>query len=112
MMHLTPDQLEKFETIKWLTDPLGARGSGRTQLLAMAYIQHSISYRCWVTVVNHGMGHHPMAITELLDRIKYLIPEKYNLKIKSLNSRMPSILVEPIPDKNDIIKQYTSPWGD
>ena len=51
---LTPDQATKFESILWLTDPLGRRGTGRTELLALAYVQHSISYQTWVNIVNHG----------------------------------------------------------
>jgi len=96
-IQLTEDQAKKFETIKWLTDPLGGRGSGRTELLALAYVQHSISYRCWVTIVNHGF-YHQINDKELTDRVLGIVHNMggYTVKIK----RQPlSILVEPIPPK-------------
>lgn len=103
-IQLTEDQAKKFETIKWLTDPLGSRGSGRTQLLAMAYINHSLNYKTWVSIINHG-NNHPMADKELIDRIVGIVHKmgEYTVKIKRQSS---SILVEPI------IKEYDEPYFD
>ncbi len=102
-IQLTGDQINKLETILWLTDPLGGRGSGRTELLALAYVQHSISYRTWVNVVNHGF-YHPMNDKELLDRILAVVHQMggYTVKIR----RQPaSILVKPIPPKCEELKE-------
>ncbi len=94
-IQLTEDQSKKLETILWLTDPLGGRGSGRTQVLAIAYIQHSIKYKTWIYIVNHGMAH-PMADKELSDRILGIVGGMvgYSVKIRRQGGT-PAILVEP-----------------
>ena len=94
---LTPEQRRMFETVLWLTDPIGEKGSGRTHLLALAYIQHSIKYKTWVPIMNHGLEH-PQANKELLDRIRGIVGnmKDYNVKINN-HSRQPRILIESIP---------------
>jgi len=47
---LTKDQQNKYEGIKWLTDPMGPRGSGRTYLLALSFISHAIYYGMWINI--------------------------------------------------------------
>lgn len=108
-IQLTEDQVKKLEAILWLTDPLGGRGSGRTQILAMAYVQHSINYRCWVHVVNHGLKH-PMADKELLERILAIVNGMggYTVRIRNNNS---SILVEPLPGTYEKAEPFTSTYN-
>lgn len=107
-MKLTPDQDEKFETIKWLTDPFAYRGQGRTQVLALAYIHHALKYKIWITVTNHGNSY-PMADKELIDRIVGIVHgmEKYTVKIRR---SPPAILVEPILKQEEIIKEFKYPF--
>jgi hypothetical protein len=113
-MQLTEEQARRYEAILWLTDPLGSRGTGRTQLLAMAYIQHSITGRCWVSIVNHGLRH-PMANRELINRIVYLVGGTgFTVKIKGMDRSKPSILVEPIIkidyQKEKFVSPSIFPW--
>ena len=99
---LTEDQSKKLEAILWLTDPFGGRGTGRTQVLALAYVQHSISYRTWVPIVNHGFRY-PMNDKELCDRILQVVHAMggYTVKIRGRQGTQPNILVEPIPPKEE-----------
>lgn len=69
---LTKDQLEKFEVIKWLTDPFGHRGSGRTQVLAYAYIDHAIKYGAWIEIKNHNSH----LTNELKNRISEIMGDR------------------------------------
>lgn len=112
-IELTPDQTKKFETVLWLTDPLGGRATGRTQLLALAYVQHSLSYRTWVHLVNHGFSH-PMNDKELIDRVLAVVHNMggHTVKIRGRQDRTPSILVEPIPPKMEETKYYRGEWKD
>lgn len=115
-IELTPDQAEKFKAIKWLTDPLGDKGTGRTQLLALAYIQHAMSYQCWIHVVNHDNINpgHPSAVRELMDRIISISSGivGYSLKIRHHDRR---ILMEKKPpeyNKEDIMQLREGAWKD
>ena len=100
IFELTPDQSEKFEAIKWLTDPMGHRGQGRTELLALAYVQHAINYRTCVDVTNHGMDNEQNR-KELLERCASVVHRigGYTMKISGRQGRTPKIIVEPIPDQ-------------
>jgi hypothetical protein len=47
-------QKRHFETVVWLTNPMGPRGVGRTQLMALSFIQHSLYCGDWVRVYDHN----------------------------------------------------------
>ena len=36
-MKLSKEQIKHYESIKWLLDPIGPRGMGKTQLMAMVF---------------------------------------------------------------------------
>ena len=104
-IQLTPDQQDKFTAIKWLLDPLGNIGSGRTQLLAMTYLQHAMKTPIWIPVTNHGL-YHPMAEKELFDRIKVIagdIPD-FDLSIRHHDR---SIMMKP---KEIMSEFYLGRW--
>lgn len=92
---LSKDQAEKFKTIQWLTNPLGSRGSGRTYLLALSFIVHSLNYRTWVTIYDHGT--HPYAKKDLIKQIELIIFEmgKLTVTFKGLHHGRTEILITP-----------------
>jgi len=96
---LPKSQQAKFETVKWLTDPMGPRGSGRTYLLALSFIMHSLNYRTWIHVYNHDS--HISSGKELLEQIITIVNgiKGVRLLIKGEHSNKIEILVEPIPEK-------------
>jgi len=51
---LDPSQYEKYETVKWLIG--GPRASGRTYLLALAFVHKSINTDLPVTVFDHSQN--------------------------------------------------------
>ena len=104
--NITKDQEENYKTVKWRLDPMGPRASERTQLMAMAFIEHSLYYGTWVNVFNHDT--HPQCKEELIYRVQSLVSSnpKLNIKLKGLqNSRYAEILVslkerEPFGENN------------
>jgi len=94
-IELPKGQKTKLETILWLTNPMGPRGSGRTYLLALSFIMHSLNYRTWVTIYNHDTHHNSkQELLSQIERIVYSITGA-TLKIKNMHRNKPEILVEP-----------------
>jgi hypothetical protein len=71
---LTQQQTEALEALDWLLDPggdTGVRGSGRTTVLALAYLRHAFNRVYgrrppgdWIPVVDH---HHIMGSASIYD---------------------------------------------
>jgi len=68
-------QVSYYEAILWLTNPGNIR-SGRTTLLALAFIQHAIHSHEWIPIFDHN----EYGKKEILNRIKELLKV---LKIQS-----------------------------
>jgi len=85
-MELTPGQLKKFDAILWLTDPVRHKRTGRTYLLAVAYITHSKKYDMWVDISNHGHMNVESS-KELINTIQAIVsqlPGKNKLLLKGI----------------------------
>lgn len=80
MIKLTPDQENKLEVVKWLTDPLAFRGQGRTTILAVSYIYHALKYRCEIPIINHG-NFNMQGQKEIISHISALCSELKNEKL-------------------------------
>jgi len=106
---LTEYQREHYETISWLTDPMGPRAMGKTHLMAISFIQHSLFFGTWVTIYNHNNS--PDAIREMVDRIQKIVSEMDDLRLsvrgmgpsRSMHNK-PSILVARIPSEKLMYK--------
>jgi hypothetical protein len=74
---LTKEQNKHYESIKWLFS--GARGSGRTTLLAYALIENVLEARCQRRIFDHyGDTRADMNLMNLIEQlvIKYALPIK------------------------------------
>lgn len=95
---LSKDQQKKFEVIQWLTDPMGPRGSGRSYLLALSFVMHSLKYRTWVTIFDHD--NRLLSKRDLLHQIESIVYgiKGVRLKIKGepINHPRTEIMIEPI----------------
>lgn len=75
MIQLTKDQEQKYPTIEWLLDPFSNYGSGRTQLMAIAFINLAINYpNREIHIFDHSDLHNHY--TFILSRVKQLISER------------------------------------
>ncbi|MCP4374047.1 MAG: hypothetical protein GY797_38970 [Deltaproteobacteria bacterium] len=106
---MTESQAEHFHTIRWLIDPMGPRAIGKTHLMAVAFIQHSLYYGVWVNVFNHSAN--PVETKEMLERIQMIVGniKELRLSIKSPMSGTPKIKVARIQE--DPVR-YIGEWKD
>ena len=102
-IQLTKDQQSKYEGIKWLTDPMGPRGSGRTYLLALSFISHAIYYGMWINIYNHDT--HPQSIREIVNQIERIVHGMVGIKfqIRNMHERYPAIRIIRIEEPVYII---------
>lgn len=80
IMNLSNEQKEHYESISWLMNPMGPRGSGRSHLLALSFIEHSLFYRIWIRLSNHG--DHPYADKEILALVKKIMSSLKGLHLQ------------------------------
>ena len=78
---LTESQLEHYQTIRWLLDPMGPRAVGKTELMAMAFIQHSLYYGIWVRVYDHTS--HPRGPEEVVERMHKIVSGMKGIRIST-----------------------------
>ncbi len=76
---LSDDQKKYYESLLWLINPMGPRGAGRTELMALAFIQHSLLFRIWVRVFDHSP--HPYSTQEMVQRIRKIVNKIEGLKL-------------------------------
>lgn len=92
---LPSEQAKKFETIQWLTDPMGPRGSGRTHLLALAFITHSLKYGISIPIYDHDF--HPYSKKGMILIIEKIVSgmEGFTVAFKGMHNQLTKILVTP-----------------
>jgi len=92
---LTKEQAKHFESIQWLTNPMGPRGSGRTYLLALSFIVHSLNFRTWVIIYDHE---YPNTKRDLVHQIERIVFGIKNIKVsfRGIHNIYTEILVTPI----------------
>jgi len=93
-IELTPDQAQKYEAIKWLLNIFGPRGSGRTHLMAMAFIEHSLNFDTDIEIFNHDQGFR--GTREIMHRIQNIVSSHDGLvlSIKNPQGNRPIIRVK------------------
>ena len=81
-VYLTPEQIKRFEVIQWLLHPRGNRATGRTHLMALAFISHAINTGEWIEIFNHDT--HLQSNREILRRTVELSNEfpEYHLEFR------------------------------
>jgi hypothetical protein len=91
-IELSKEQAKHYESIKWLISE-GQRGSGRTYLMALAFVEKSIYEGGWVRIFDHTP--YEIAQKQLLMQIDNIVSKMdgYNLQIRGLNNRYPEIWV-------------------
>jgi len=87
LFKLTQDQQQKLDTLKWLiSDHHNDRETGRTTLLAMAFIEKAITNPgLWVRLFDHHIGGATNTILMSM-RIESLIPEELKPAFKISNN--------------------------
>lgn len=93
-INLSKKQSEYYAAIKWLTNPMGPRGSGRTHLMAVTFIEHSLYFKMAIPIYNHGDNAYTKQ--EMLKRISDIVGDQKDLclEIKNINSSTPTIHVK------------------
>lgn len=85
--NLSTEQVDHFKTISWLLNPMGPRGAGRTHLMALVFIEHSLKYGIWIIPFNHNHPHHPYRENEIMEKIKKIINEIPSLHLRIKRNR-------------------------
>ncbi len=68
---LTESQMNHYAAVSWLTNPFGPRGSGRTHLMALSFIEHSLQNRgVWIKVFDHFSGSYG---EEMINKVQDII---------------------------------------
>jgi len=93
-INLCKNQFKYYEAVKWLTNPMGQRGSGRTYLMAIAFIEHSLNFNMSVPIYNHDNNF--VTQQEMLKRISDIIVDQKGLylKIENAQGHVPTIYVK------------------
>ena len=102
---MSEQQLKYYDAILWLTNPMGPRGSGRTYLLALSFITHSLKYKTWISIYDHES--HTYAKQDLIRQITTIVNNIKSLKYQIRNDQYTTeILVKPIENYiyNNIIE--------
>ena len=103
-LHLTKEQHSRFSTIKWLVND-GPRGSGRTFLLALAFIEKAIDCGYPIYIWDHY--HNRESKRFLLDQISKIMQsiDGYKLEvIRPHDMRNVQIHIHAIPTRQEILK--------
>ena len=69
---LSSYQMEHYETVFWLLNPQGPRAVGKTHLMALAFIEHSLYHGMWVDIFNHNVQA-PYSISEIMVRVQEIV---------------------------------------
>lgn len=77
---LSKEQKDYYKAISWLTNPMGPRGSGRSYLMALAFIEHSLSFKIWVKINNHE--NNTYSTPEMLRLIINIVGKTKKLSLK------------------------------
>ena len=109
MKELPALQKEYYESIRWLLNPKGARGSGRSHLMALAFIEHSLYYGIWIKIFDHTT--HPLLVKEMLKTMSKIVGpiNTLRLSIKGMQRNNIEIKVERVPDESEIY-QFNNPF--
>ena len=70
--NLSQGQLQHYSTISWLLNPMGNRCTGRTHLMALAFIEHSLKHKIWVKIFDHSFDKKEMV--KMINKILKDIP--------------------------------------
>jgi len=89
LTNLTVGQSNHYPAISWLLNPLGPRGTGRTRLMALAFIEHSLNHSIWISIYDHT----PNNSIDLLQQIKIIINNCPSLELKIKGKFTKEILV-------------------
>lgn len=77
---LPEQQAKHYETVKWLVND-GPRGSGRTFLLALAFVEKAITCGHPVNIWDHTHYNDPRMLSYLLDIIVGIVDKLENYKL-------------------------------
>lgn len=100
---MSKEQAEHYESISWLLNPHGPKGSGKTYLMAVAFIEQSLYTGDTIRVFNHGNT--PFAIREMINRISEIMSNVKGLSLTVNNSKS-TIKVKRINSYKDEIKEF------
>jgi len=101
---LTESQAVHYESIRWLLDPMGPRAVGKTHLMALAFIQHSLYYGTWVRIYDHG--YHINSTQEMLERITCIVGRMKGIRLTFRNPTREAVEIKVARIQDEIHKPF------
>ena len=97
-LNLSTEQAQHYKAVSWLLNPVGPRGSGRTHLMALAFIEHSLKHNMAVDIFDHSREvNNPIVRGEMIQEIRRIIENtegRLKLYFSDIHSRRIKIRVK------------------